>query len=90
MIVSGPISIILANSATLIAIPSKVKINCSKFIIDGLHQQYHMTLLVSLFVTLRHLFFGVFLPIKIVTISWKMTINFRQVSLKGVLLSVRV
>ena len=45
-------------------------------------------LLVSLFVTLRNLLIGVFLPRKIITISQKIAINFRQVSLKGVLPSV--
>ena len=58
--------------------------------IDGLQRRYHMTLLASLFATSRNLVFGVFLPIKHITILQKVTINFRQVSLKGVLLSVRV
>ena len=60
----------------LIVAPSKVKINCSKFIIDGLQRRCHMALLASLFVTLRNLLFGVFLPRKIITILRKITINF--------------
>ena len=75
---------------TLIAAPSKVKINCSKFIIDGFQQWCHMTLLVPLFVKLRDLLFGVFLARKTIAILRKITIIFRQVSLKGILLSVRV
>ena len=47
-----------------------------------------MTFLVSWFVTLRNLLFGVFLPRKIITTSQKMAINFRQLSLKGALISV--
>ena len=35
----------------------QVKINCSKFIIDGIQQRCHMSLLVSLFLTSRNLFF---------------------------------
>ena len=49
-----------------------------------------MTFLVSLFVTSRNLFFGVFLPRKSIIILRKINTNFWQVSLKGVLLSVRV
>ena len=45
-----------------------------------------MTFLVSLFVTSRNLLFGVFLPRKIISILRKIVANFRQVSLKGVLL----
>ena len=48
-----------------------------------------MTFLVSLFVTLRNLLVGVFLPRKIIIILRKITINFRQVSLKGILLLVK-
>ena len=49
-----------------------------------------MTLLVSLFITSRNFLFGVFLQKKnTITIVQKITINFRQVLLKGVLLSVR-
>ena len=39
---------------------------------------------------IEKLLFGVFLGRKIITILRKITINFRQVSLKGILLSVRV
>ena len=46
----------------------QVKINCPKFLIGGLQQRCHMTLLVSLFVTSRNLLFGVFLPRKIITV----------------------
>ena len=49
-----------------------------------------MTLLVSLFITSRNFLFGVFLQKKnTITIVQKITINFWQVLLKGVLLSVR-
>ena len=81
---------LLANSANTNCCPFQVKINFSKFMIDGLQQRCHMTLLVSSFVTSRNLLFDVFLPRKIITILQKITINFRQVSLKGVLLSVQV
>ena len=47
-----------------------------------------MTLLVSLFATSRNLLFGVFLPRKIITTSQKIAVNFRQLSLKGALISV--
>ena len=47
-----------------------------------------MTFLVSWFVTLRNLLFGVFLPRKIITTSQKIAVNFRQLSLKGALISV--
>ena len=67
-----------------------MKINHSKFIIEGLSQRCHMTFLVSLFVTSRNLLFGVFLPRKVVIILRKIGANFRQVSLKSVLLSVNV
>ena len=46
-----------------------------------------MTFLSYLFVTSRNLLSGVFLPRKIITILRKITVNFRQASLKGVLLS---
>ena len=49
-----------------------------------------MTFLISLFVTSKNLLFGVFLPKKISTILRKIAINFRQMSLNGVLLSVSV
>ena len=65
-----------------------MKINHSKFIIEGLSQRCHMIFLVSLFVTSR--LFGVFLPRKVVIIFRKIGANFRQVSLKSVLLSVNV
>ena len=68
----------------------QVKINCSKFIIDTLQQQCHVTFLIYLFVTSRNLLFGVFLTRAIITIVRKTTLNFRQVSLKNVLLSVSV
>ena len=57
---------------------------------DGRQQRCHITFLVSLFVILKNLLFGVFLPRKIITFFRKTTINFRQVLLKDVLLSVRV
>ena len=47
-----------------------------------------MTFLVSLFVTSRNLLFGVFLPRNVIIIL--IAVNVRQVSLKGVLLSVSV
>ena len=68
----------------------QVKINCFKFIINKLQQRCHKILLDSLFLTSKNLLLGVFLSRKIITILRKMTINFRQVPLKGVLLSVRV
>ena len=67
-----------------------MKINHSKFIIEGLSQRCYMTFLVSLFVTSRNLLLGVFLSKKVVTISRKIGAHFRQVSLKSVLLSVNV
>ena len=67
-----------------------MKINHSKFIIEGLSQRCHMIFLVSLFVTSRNLLFGVFLPRKVVKIFRKIGANLRQVSLKSVLLSVNV
>ena len=79
---------LLANSANTKCRPSQVKVNCSKFIIDRLQQRCHVTLLIYLFVTLRNLLFGVFLPIEI--ILWEIAESFRRVSLKGVLLSVSV
>ena len=82
-------SCLLANSASTNCRPFQVTINCPKFILDRLHYRCHMTLLVSLFVTSRKLLFGVFLPRKIVAILLTITINFRQVSLKGVLLLAR-
>ena len=45
---------------------------------------------VSFFICNTRNLFGVFLPVKHITILQKITINFRQVSLKGVLFSVRV
>ena len=78
---------ILANSANTKCHSFLLKIDCSIFIIDRLQQWYHMTFLVSLFVTSRNLLFGVFLPRKIITISQKITVNFRQVLLTDVLLS---
>ena len=65
----------LANSANTKCRPFQVKINCSKFTIDGLQQGCHMTFLVSLFVTSRNLLFGVFLPKKIITTSQKIDVN---------------
>ena len=53
---------ILANSANTECRPFQVKINCSKFIIDRLQSRCCLTFLFSLFVTLRNLLFGVFLP----------------------------
>ena len=47
--------------------PEKLLINCSKFITEGLQQWSRMTLLVSLFVTLRNLLFGKFLSRRSVT-----------------------
>ena len=81
---------ILANSVNSNCHPFQVKINCSKFIVDGLQQRCHMSLLISLFVTSRNLLFGVLLPRKIITILRKITMNFRQVSPNGVLFLVKV
>ena len=50
----------LANSANTKCRPFQVKINCPKFIINGLQQRCHMPFSVSLFVTPRNLLFGVF------------------------------
>ena len=80
----------LANSANTKCRPFRVKTNCSKFIIDRLQQRCRMTFLIYLLVTSRNLLFDVFLPRKIITISRKIAVNFRQVSLKGVLLSISV
>ena len=48
-----------------------------------------MTLLDSLFATSKNSLFGVFLPRTIITILRKITLDLGQVSMKGVLLSVR-
>ena len=64
-----------ANSANTNCCHFQVRINCLKFIIDVLQQRCCMTLLVSLFVTSRNLWFGVFLPRKIIAILQKITIN---------------
>ena len=77
---------LLANGASSNYRPFQVKINCSKFIIDGFQQQCHLTLLGSLFVTSKSLLFGVFLPRKSITILRRITLNFRQVSLKDIIL----
>ena len=66
----------------------QVNFICSKFIIDGLQQRCHMTLLFSLFVTSRNLFIAVFMPRNIITILRK--ISFKQLLLKGVLVPVIV
>ena len=58
----------LASSANTNCRPFQVKINCSKFIIDGLQQWCYITLLVSLFITSRNLLFDVFLPRKVILI----------------------
>ena len=79
----------LANSANTNCRRFRVKVNCSKFIIDGLQHRCHMTLLVSFFVSSRNLLLGVFLTRKIITILRKITINSRQVLLKSVIPSVR-
>ena len=50
----------LGNSANAECRPFQVKINCPKFIIDGLQQRCHITFSVSLFVTSRKLLFGIF------------------------------
>ena len=50
----------LANSANAKCHPFQVKINCPKFIIDGLQQRYHPTFSISLFVTSRNVLFDVF------------------------------
>ena len=81
-------STLLANSANTNCHSIQVNFNCSKFIVDGRQQRYHMTLLFSLFVTLRILFIAVFLPRKIIVILRK--ISFKQLPLKGVLLPVIV
>ena len=75
---------ILANSANNKCRPFQVKINFSKFIIDGLQQRCLVTFFVSLSVTSKNLMTGVFLPTKIITILRKIAVNFRQASLKGV------
>ena len=82
----------LANSGNTKCRPFQVNINCSKFIIDRLQQRRwcHVTFLSYLFVTLTNSWFGVFLPRKIITILRKIAVNFRQVSLKGVLVSVSI
>ena len=59
---------ILPNTANPNNLPFQVKINCSKFKIDGLQLWCHMTLLVFSFVTSRKLLCDVFLPRKIITI----------------------
>ena len=79
-----PYKYVLANSGNTKCCPFQVKMNCSIFVIDGIQQRCHMTFLVSLSVTARNLLFGVFLPRKIITISQKIAINFRQVSPRGV------
>ena len=84
------LQVLLANSANTKCCPFQVNINHSKFIIDRLQQRFHVTFLIYLFVASRNLLFGVFLPRKIITILRKIAVNFRQVSLKEVLLSVSV
>ena len=59
--------------------PLPSKVNCSKFIIDRLQQQCHVTFFVYIFITPINLLFGVFLPRKIITILRKLAVNFRQV-----------
>ena len=71
-------STLLANSANTNCRSIQVNFNCSKFIVDGRQQRYHMTLLFSLFVTLRILFIAVFLPRKVIIILRK--INFKRLS----------
>ena len=94
--------IVLANSVNANCCPFQVKNICSKFItkiyrdpyikslfiIDGLQQRCYMTWLIFLFVTLRNIWFGVFLPKNLIAILRKITAKFRQVSLKDVFLSV--
>ena len=80
---------LLANSANTKCRPFQVNIICSKFVIDRLQQQCHVTFSIYLFVTSRNFLFGVFLPRKIITVSRKIAVNFREVSLKGVSLSKR-
>ena len=53
---------LIANSANTKCRTFQVKINCSKFVIDRLQSLGYLTFLFSLFVTLRNLLFGVFLP----------------------------
>ena len=50
----------LANSTNAKCWTFQLKINCPKFIIDGLKQRCHMTCSISLFVTSKNLLFGVF------------------------------
>ena len=71
-------STLLANSANTNCRSIQVNFNCSKFIVDGRQQRYHMTLLFSLFVTSRNLFIAVFLPRKVIIILRK--INFKRLS----------
>ena len=78
---------LLGNSGSTKCLLFQVRINCFKFIIDGLQQRCHITFLVSTFVASTNLLFGVYLPRKIITISQKIALNFRQVSLKGAPLS---
>ena len=56
-----------------------------------LHQQRcQVNFLSYVFVTSRNLLFGVFLPKKIITILRKIAVSVRQVSVRGVLLSVSI
>ena len=75
--------IILANSANTKCRPFHVKINCSKLRIGRLQQLCH----VIVWNIEKLLLFGLFLTRKIITIFWEIVLNFRQMLLKGVLLS---
>ena len=79
---------ILANSANTKCRPFQSNIDCSNFTIDRLQQKGD--LFSYLLVTSRNLLLGVVVPRKSFKILQKIGVNFRQVSLKGILVSVIV
>ena len=77
--------LLLAISANTKCRPFQIKINCSKAIIGGFQQWCYMTFFVSLFliakcISAKENYYNL----------TKIAVNFRQVSLKGVLLPVSV
>ena len=73
-------STLLANSANTNCRSIQVNFNCSKFIVDGRQQRYHMTFFYVIFFicNIENLFIAVFLPRKVIIILRK--INFKRLS----------
>ena len=74
----------LANSANTKCRPFQVKINCPKFIINGLQQRCHMTFSVSLFVTPRNLLFGVFKEIYQTSVTERCTFLIKRSGISAI------